>query len=97
MVQRGKDLRLALEARQAVRIAGEEFRQGLQGDVAIEPRIPRAIHLAHSARADEGGDLVDAESGAGRERHREMAVDYTVVAPPMTATCGCRVDTCNRA
>ena len=66
MVQRGEQLRLALETREAVRIGREEVGQDLQRDVAIEPRIARAIHLAHAARADERDDFVGAEARTGR-------------------------------
>ena len=70
MVQRGEQLRLALEAGEAVWIDSEEFGQDLQRDVAIEPRVARAIHLAHATRADQGDDFVGAEPGAGGYRHR---------------------------
>jgi hypothetical protein len=39
--------------------------QNLQRDVAIEPRVMRPIHLAHSAFADLGEDLVRAKRLAG--------------------------------
>ena len=39
VIQRGEDLRLAGEARQAVGVGGEEVGQDLDGDIAIEARV----------------------------------------------------------
>ena len=51
MVQRGEELRFALEAGQPIGIAGEEVGQDLERDVAPEPRVAGAKHLSHSAFA----------------------------------------------
>ena len=51
MVERRENLRFALESRETVGIGREGIREDLERDVAIEPRIARAIHLAHAARA----------------------------------------------
>ena len=66
MRERGDGLRFALEARAAIRIAGNAGRQDLDRDVAIEPRVARAVDLAHAAGADRGDHLIRPESGAGR-------------------------------
>jgi len=58
VVERGEELRLALEARHALMVAGERFGQQLEGDLASEPRVARAPDLAHAARAEERDDLV---------------------------------------
>jgi hypothetical protein len=42
-----------------------------QRDVAIQLRIMRAIHLAHAAHADLGGDFVDAEAAVGGKGQEE--------------------------
>jgi hypothetical protein len=39
------------------------------GDVPIQLRVVRAIHLTHPSGADEGEDLVNAKANAGREAH----------------------------
>ena len=52
MIERREQLCFALEARDAVGIGRESIRENFQRDVAIEPRIARAIHLAHAARAE---------------------------------------------
>ena len=72
MVERSEELRLALEAGEAVWIGSEEFGQDLQRDVAIQTRVPRAIHLAHPARADQGGDFVGAETSSRGEHHLRL-------------------------
>ena len=65
VVERGEDLRLALEAGEAVGVGGEGRGQQLQGDVAVEARVGRAVDLAHSSGADRGDDLVRAETASG--------------------------------
>ncbi len=52
MIQRREELRLALEARQPIGIAGEEVGQDLERDVAPEPRVAGAKHLSHAAGAN---------------------------------------------
>ena len=67
MIQRREDFGFALEAREPIGIRGERGRQDLDGDLALQLRVGRPIHLAHAAFADLRGDFVDAETGAGRE------------------------------
>ena len=62
MVERGEDLRFALEAGQAIGIVGEGIGQDFQGDIAIELGVARAIDLAHAARTESGENLIRAES-----------------------------------
>ena len=69
VVQRGERLRFACEPRQAIRIASDGVGQDLQGHIAIEPRVVGPKHLPHAAFADLGGGFIDAEPGAGTERH----------------------------
>ena len=58
VVQAGEDLRLPLEAGQPVRVAGERLGQDFEGDLPVQLRVGSLIHLAHSALADEGSDVV---------------------------------------
>ena len=44
-------------------------RAGFQYHLSVELRIGGLIHLAHAPLADEGGDVVVAESGADVQRH----------------------------
>lgn len=69
MIQRGQRARLALEARQSLRIPDEPIRQHLDRHVAMQLCIARTINVAHSARADQGDDLVAADTRPGREAH----------------------------
>ena len=52
MVQRGQDVRFALEARQTVGVEHEDVRQHLERDLAIERAVVRAIDVAHPAAAE---------------------------------------------
>ena len=74
VVERGEQLRLALEAGEAVGVRREGLRQELQRDVPAEPRVRRAPDLSHPAGADGGGDLVRPEACAGGEGQRETPV-----------------------
>ena len=67
MIQRSQHLRFALEARQAIDVTRKGVGQHLNRDIAIQPRIARAIHLAHAAGADEADHFVRAETIAGRQ------------------------------
>ena len=70
MIERGEHRGLALETRATVGVVGERTRQEFDRDLAIQRRVPRAVHLAHAALADRRNDLVDAETGAGDNFHR---------------------------
>ena len=69
MVESRGGARLLLEALAAVGVGGGGLRQDLDRDVAAEFGVPRAIDLAHPARAQRREDLVRAEAGAGRQAH----------------------------
>ena len=64
MVERREQTRFALESRAAIGAAGECGRQDFDRDVAPELCVPRAIDLAHAARADPRLDLVDAQTAS---------------------------------
>lgn len=55
MVQGGQRLRLALEALQPLGVRGHLGRQDLQGHVAAELGVRRAINLAHAPAKRGGG------------------------------------------
>jgi hypothetical protein len=46
MIERGQRARLALEARQPFRVAREDRRKNLDGDVAAKRCVARAVDLA---------------------------------------------------
>ena len=74
MVERGQDARLALEARQAIGMRRERGRQELDGHVAPETGVARAIDFAHAACADPLVYAVDAKPPA-RQRDCLTPVD----------------------
>ena len=52
MIQRGEHFRFALKPREPIVVGRERGRQNLDGDLAFELRVRRAVDLAHSAFAD---------------------------------------------
>jgi hypothetical protein len=58
MIQAGDGLSFTLEALFAHRITGKLLRQNLDGHRAIEPRIPRAVHLSHPASTQRCADFI---------------------------------------
>ena len=80
MVERRRDARLALEPRQAIRIAGDAGRQDLDRDVASEARVARAIDLAHAAGPDGRHDLIRTKARTGG-RASGLQGDEPVILP----------------
>jgi hypothetical protein len=64
-----KRLRLALEAGKPIRIISEGSGKNLECDVAIEPRIAGAIHLAHAACSEQTHNLIGTDACSRRETH----------------------------
>jgi hypothetical protein len=69
MIQRCNRLRLLLKTPQLLGIAGESPRQDLDRDLAVEPRIPRPIHLAHAASAQRTNNFIWTEFGTRDKGH----------------------------
>ena len=59
---------LALEARQPLGMVGKRAREDLDGHVAPELRVARAVHLAHAAGADARLDLIGTEPATREDR-----------------------------
>ena len=59
---RGEHLRFAREAGDAIDVEHEGGGQHLECDVAVQLRVLRAIHLAHSAGAQRADDFVGANT-----------------------------------
>ena len=69
MVERREHLRLAAESRQSIGIVGDDVRDDLERDVAVELVVPGAVDLAHASAADELEDLVGAKTRARCQLH----------------------------
>src|SRR5215472_12157309 len=69
MVQGCQQLRLALKTTYALGVVGKAFGQNLQGNIAAQPDIARAIDFAHRAGAYHSGDLIRADPGP-RDEHK---------------------------
>ena len=69
VVERGEDLRLALETSEPLGIARHIGGQHLDRHLAVELGVGRPVDLAHSARAEGRDDLVRAEPHATRQAH----------------------------
>ena len=63
------DFGFALEARQPLSVLRECLGQDLDRNLAASGGVGRAIDLTHAARAEQRGDFIGAETGAGREAH----------------------------
>ena len=64
MIERGQDLRFALEAREPLGIRRKRVGQDLQRDVALQAGVARAVDLTHAAGAKDCADLIDSEARA---------------------------------
>jgi hypothetical protein len=70
MIERRQHLRLTFEARQSIRVVGQEFGQDLDRDVAMELGVSRSIDLAHPASSQQRENFISAETIAGVQGHR---------------------------
>ena len=79
MVERCEDVCFALEPRRAIDVAAQGVADDFQGHVAMQLGVASAIHLSHTAGADERDDFVRAEARAGKQRHELFeCADYIV-------------------
>ena len=60
----GNRARLAIESRLGLRIADTSSGQDFDGDIAVEPRVSRAIDLTHPSGTNGGDDFVGTEARA---------------------------------
>ena len=65
-----RGLRFTVEPREPLGVGGERRGEYLDGDLPRQVGVRCAIHLAHPAHADLGGDFVRAEAGAGARAKR---------------------------
>ena len=69
MIQCREQLGFAMKPGEPLGVSGKAVRQDLDRDVALQPGIACAIHLAHAARSQQVQNLVRAESGARVQSH----------------------------
>ncbi len=69
VVERREDVRLTLEACNAVSVAGERARQDLDGDVALETSVAGFVDFAHAAFTQRVEDFVLVEPRATGKEH----------------------------
>ena len=74
VVQGGEHPGLALEPRQALRVAGELLGEGLDRDLPAQPVVVGAIDLSHSAGPERAQNRIDPELRARREGHLSAAI-----------------------
>src|SRR5437773_7115376 len=73
MVELACGARFLLEASQPVGVLGEGFWQHFDGDLATQPGVARAVHLAHPARTQRRYDFVRTEFSTGTE-HSDLSL-----------------------
>src|ERR1700684_1953749 len=74
MIQRRNRASLAVEAFFQLGLRGEMLRQDFDRYFAPQPRVTRAIYLAHAARAKKRLGFIWAELCAGGECHEERRI-----------------------
>ena len=72
MIQAGDGFRFALEALLANGIAGKMCWENFDGNGALQPRVPRTIHLAHPARANRVQDLIGSQPNSVGQWHLDV-------------------------
>ena len=85
MVEGREHFGFALEACEAIGIAGHRGGQHLDRHRTLQIAVGRAIDLAHSAGADLLSDCVDAEAGARSEGQTPGSIEDRSCNPPSFA------------
>jgi hypothetical protein len=75
MIQRGKNVRFAAEARQVIGIAGDGREQDLDRHVAAQRPIARPIDFAHAPRPEGRDDFIGPEAGSSGQRHLSWVIE----------------------
>ena len=86
VIQGREDVRLAGEAREAVRVRGERVGKDLDRDVALKPRVAGPPDLAHPSGAQARQDLERSETGTRLEGHGARD-DYLQSDPHVAYPC----------
>jgi hypothetical protein len=70
VVQRGHSASLPFKPDASIGAASARFPQHLDCDIAVQPRIPRTINLAHAPGSKRGLDLIMSKPGCGGKHHK---------------------------
>lgn len=68
--KRRDSLGLSFEASDSCVSGGRFGRQHLDGDLAVEPRVPRPVHFSHPPGAERRQDLIGTQTSSGRQAQR---------------------------
>jgi hypothetical protein len=79
MVQCGKQSSLSSEACDAIRIVGESRRQHLDGNLAMQSGIERAIDFPHAAGIERAQDAIRSQLGPGGHRGHSAVRDRGIL------------------
>jgi hypothetical protein len=75
MIQRGEDFGFTLETGEPIGVISYRFGKDFDGDLTLQFRVCRPVHLAHAPFPDLGGDFIRAEAGTGSQG-QWVAEDY---------------------
>src|SRR5271157_1002252 len=84
MVQPAEDEGLAAKACARGAVTQRLGVEHLDGDIALQPHVPRAVHDAHAASADLLGETEMTEDLPGREGRRRHIESYDGSGPRST-------------
>src|SRR6266705_4665056 len=88
MIQRGGSHGFLIKSPQSILVRSEIRGQDFQCDLAMQTRVFRQIHLAHSARADLRADLVASEF-CSRRNHLKVLSNQRHVDRIWLSRCSC--------
>jgi hypothetical protein len=72
VIERSEHLGFAFKAHEAIKIRCRPFGQDFEGDLPIQLRVARPIHLAHASGPEAGEDLVRADASSDRKGHARL-------------------------
>jgi hypothetical protein len=81
VIEAGEHFGFALKALEAIGIPGHGFRKDFDRDLPLQLRVVRAIHLAHSACAENRKNFVGPEPAIGGER---QGFAVSICPPPVS-------------
>ena len=81
MVKLRQDFGFALEPREPIRVSGDRCRQNLDGHLAFQLGVGRAVDLTHPTNAERCGHLIGTDASGRSERQQAKPLElYEVTA-----------------